>query len=165
MDLSQFDDKHVRITLTDGSVYEGICMYNSEEYNECERGKDEEGLQLPAMLIGRSEIASVENLEDREDGPWGKFSEPFGALEEEALFDWEGDPVLACEILDCEDSEHVIRMLRCLGFYTNPEAGREIPDREQILKQLRVLVRYSDDPDIVWMASSLIAAWTAEEQA
>ena len=103
MDLSQFDDKHVRITLTDGSVYEGICSYNSEEYNECEWGKDEDGLQLPAMLIGRSEIASVESLEEREDGPWGKFSEPFGRLEEESLFFEDGDPVLACEILALSD--------------------------------------------------------------
>ena len=163
MDLWQFNDKLVRITCTDGAVYEGIVSHNSEDYDEHEFGRAEEGLEMPGMLFYAGDIASVESLEDREDGPWGKFSEPFGRLEEEALFDEDGDPVIACEILDCEDPEHVIRMLRCLGYYTNPEAGREIPDKPQILDQLHVLVKYSHDPEIEHMASALIAAWTGEK--
>ena len=54
-------------------------------------------------------------------------------------------------------------MLRCLGYYSNPEAGREIPGKEKLLEQLRVLVKYSDDPEAVRMASCLIADWTGEK--
>ena len=163
MDLWQFNDKCVRLTCIDGAVYEGIVSHNSADYNEHEFGREEEGLEMPGTLFYARDIASVESLEDREEGPWGKFSAPFGRLEEESLFDPDGDPVLACEILDCEEPEHVMRMLRCLGYYSNPEAGREIPGKEQLLEQLRVLVKYSDDPEAVRMASCLIADWTGEK--
>ena len=33
MDILQYDSKHVRITIFDGSVYEGIVMHNSAEYD------------------------------------------------------------------------------------------------------------------------------------
>ena len=158
MDILQYDSKHVRITIFDGSVYEGIVMHNSAEYDEHEFGRDEEGLQMPALLIYKDDIQSVESLEDREDGPWGKFTEPFGRLEEESLFDPDGDPVLACEILDCEEPEHVIRMLRCIGYYLCPENAKEIPGKDKIIEQLRGLVKYSDDPMIADFAAKLIPA-------
>ena len=162
MDLWQFNDKHVRITCLDGAVYEGIASHNSADYDEHEFGNYEEGLQLPGMLFYAGDIASVESLEDREDGPWGKFSEPFGRLEEESLFDPDGDPVLACEILDCEDPEHVLRMMRCIGYYLGPDKGRTIPGKEKIIDQLKVLVKYSDDPEIVDFAAKLISALEKE---
>ena len=158
MDLWQFNDKCVRLTCLDGAVYEGIVSHNSADYNEHEFGRYEEGLQMPGTLFYAGDIASVESLEDREDGPWGKYSEPFGRLEEESLFDVDGDPVLACEILDCEDPEHVIRMMRCIGYYLNPDKGRTIPGKEKIIDQLKVLVKYSDDPEIVDFAAKLISA-------
>ena len=161
MDLSQFDDKHVRITLADGCVYEGICMYNGEEYNECEWGKDEDGLQFPGMLIGRSEIASVENLEEKEDGPWGKFSEPFGRLEEETLYAWGAD--LVDELLFCEDPEHVIRMLRCMKHAVLLDKGRLIPEKEENLDLLRKLCQTTDDPEAGKLAEEIIAKWPVSE--
>ena len=74
----------------------------------------------------------------------------------------DGDPVLACEILDCEDPEHVIRMMRCIGYYLDPDKGRTIPGKEKIIDQLKVLVKYSDDPEIVDFAAKLISALEKE---
>lgn len=158
MDILQYDNKHVRVTINNGSIYEGIVTHNSASYDEHEFGRDEEGLQMPALLICADDILSVESLEEREDGPWGKFTEPFGRLEEESLFDPDGDPVLACEILDCEESEHVIRMLRCIGYYLDPEKGKTIPGKKSIIEQLRVLVKYSGDSEITDFAEQLIPA-------
>lgn len=162
MDILQYDNKHVRITIFDGSVYEGIVTHNSASYDGHEFGREEEGLQMPSLLIYKDDIQSVESLENREDGPWGKFTGPFGRLEEESLFDPDGDPVLACEILDCEDPEHVIRMMRCIGYYLDPDKGRTIPGKEKIIDQLKVLVKYSDDPEIVDFAAKLISALEKE---
>ena len=156
MDIQQYDNKHVRITIFDGSVYEGIVTYNSASYDEHEFGRDEGGLQMPGLLIYADDILSVESLEEREDGPWGKFTEPFGRLEEESLFDPDSGPVLACEILECERAEHVIRMLRCIGYYLDPVKGKSIPGKNSIIEQLRALVKYSDDPEIVDFAERLI---------
>lgn len=161
MKLSVYDNKHVRITLKDSSVYEGIPMYNSRSYNESEWGKKEDGFQLPGILIGRSEIRSVESLEDREDGPWGKFSGPFGSLEEETLLDWGAD--LVDEVLFCEDPEHVIRMLRCMKHFADPESGRGIPEKEKNLGHLRELLRTTDDPEAAKLAGEVLELMSDKE--
>ena len=70
--------------------------------------------------------------------------------------------VIACEILDCEDPEHVLRMMRCIGYYLGPDKGRTIPGKEKIIDQLKVLVKYSDDPEIVDFAAKLISALEKE---
>ena len=156
MDLRQYDGKHVRVTIFDGSVYEGIVQHNSAEYNEHEFGRDEEGLQMPGLLIYADDIKAAESLEEREDGPWGKFSGPFGRLEEESLFDEDGDSVLACEILDCEEREHVLRMMRCIGRHLAQGDGMKIRGRDELAEQLRSLVKYTDDPEIVNFAQALV---------
>ena len=81
LDLKQYDGKCVRITDAEGNVFEGVCSYNSEEYDEHEYGRCEKALQLPFFLFFQSNIAALESLEDR-SGPYGKFSDPYGTLEE-----------------------------------------------------------------------------------
>ena len=46
MKLKDYDGKPVRITDPDGEVFEGICEYNSAEYNEVVYGEEEESLML-----------------------------------------------------------------------------------------------------------------------
>ena len=45
-----------------------------------------------------------------------------------------------------------------IGYYLDPEKGRTIPGKEKIIDQLRVLVKYSDDPEIADFAAKLIPA-------
>ena len=69
MDILQYDNKHVRITIFDGSVYEGIVTHNSASYDGHEFGREEEGLQMPSLLIYKDDIQSVESLEYRDPSP------------------------------------------------------------------------------------------------
>ena len=140
-DLKQYDGKYVRITDPDGTAFEGYCSYNTAEYNESEFGRNEEGVQIPYMLFRRRDIARIESLEGRE-GPWGCFSEPYGALEEMAFEDGETG---VDEILSCEDDEHILRMLRCLAAHF-AEGG--VPDREGILRLLRSLIRTTENDTV-----------------
>ena len=109
MDLSQYDDKCVRIIDDDGEIYDGICMFNSAEYCEAEFGRAEDALQITCFLFYKSHIREVISLEDH-TGPYGRFLDPFGHLEEVAAEDQD----LIDEILECEEPEHVARMKRCL---------------------------------------------------
>ena len=63
MDLSDYDEKRVRISTVWGEVFEGEAVYDSEEYCESEYGWAEESLNLDRWLFRRSDIASVELLE------------------------------------------------------------------------------------------------------
>ena len=46
MKLNKFDNKKVKIECIDGNTYEGLCSYNSLDYNFHEFGRDEECLQI-----------------------------------------------------------------------------------------------------------------------
>lgn len=155
MDLKQYDGKPVRITDSDGGVFEAIADYFSPDYSEHEFGREQEGLQLVNWLFYEDYIESIEVLEDR-GGPWGPFSEPFGAIEEENLFD---EPCQADENLYSEEDAHVLRMLRCIEKYLDPAAGREIKNREEIMHLIRDVIKLSDDERTLAKARELIEKW------
>lgn len=63
MNLSVYNDKKIRVFLTDGSTFEGFGTYNSVEYSACEFGIDANCLQICDYLIREEEIERVELIE------------------------------------------------------------------------------------------------------
>ena len=122
MDLRRYDGKCVRVTDTAGSVFEGICAWNSRDYCEHEFGRREESLQIESFLFFESDIAALKSLE-RHRGPWGRFSGPWGTLETLTAEDGT-DSIL--DALESEDGEHVTRLIRCLASREDGTAAPEI---------------------------------------
>lgn len=63
MKLAAYENKKIRVHLYDGGVIEGIASHNFADYNEHEFGKNEEGLELAHFLVLKSQIRSVELLQ------------------------------------------------------------------------------------------------------
>ena len=90
MDLNGFDGKIVSITMKDGVVFEGECVYDSEEYCECEFGRNESSLQIDDFLFYESDIEKVDVIEEKEIYIWDGRPEhlmkldrePFSMIEE-----------------------------------------------------------------------------------
>ena len=148
MELQDYDGQCVQLTDQDGTVFEGICQYNSEEYNEHAFGKAEDGLEIENFLFYRSGIQSVGSLEGR-SGPYGRFSSPYGVLEELNL----QDGIISVETaLESEEPEHVRRMLRCLAAHWK----EPLPDRDAICAALQALAECTLDPEIRSQTANLL---------
>ena len=159
MDLRKFDGQCVRITLQCGDVYDGICTYNDQEYDEHEFGVPEESLEMMNCLFYKSDIKTVESLEDH-TGPYGRFLDPYGKLEEEAV----QDGIMGIEDgLFCEENEHVIRMLRCLDEYLNPDNRQDFPCPNETFNVLRELIKTTDDNEVKEEAKRLIDKWESSK--
>lgn len=164
MGLREYDGMCVRIVLNEGDVYEGFCSHNSAEYGEHEFGRAEESLQILSFLIFKSEIRDVESLEGRE-GPYGMFSEPYGALEEMTVE--EGIDAIA-EVLFSEETEHICRVLCCLEKYFLPGGSYRLTCRAPLIDVLKELLTVSQDARIRDGAETLLdmaAEGGAEENA
>ena len=146
--LAQYDNKCVRLVDSLGNVVEGVASYNSQDYNEHEYGRDEDGLQLASFLFFRSDITEITSLEEVE-GPYGHFSGPYGWLEEQYVE--EGAEGVE-ELLDSEDEVHISRLLTCLEDHLK----EGLPEKEEILDLIRMLVRTTDNADIKKQAESLL---------
>ncbi|MBO4351803.1 MAG: hypothetical protein J6A01_12790 [Proteobacteria bacterium] len=155
MNLNQFDGKCVRITDIHGDVFDGICSYNNADYDEHEFGIFEESLQIVYVIFYRSDIQSVESLEDH-TGPYGKFLDPYGKLEEMAAQD--GIESIT-EMLFCEENVHVIRMLNCLDKYLDPYYGCKFTCRSETIDALEALCDSTSDKEIKEEAERLIEMW------
>ena len=60
MELKKYDEKLVRIKTNYNEEFEGYCVYNDREYNECEFGINEEALFLQGyIIIKKSEIEEI----------------------------------------------------------------------------------------------------------
>ena len=57
--LKKYDNKKVRILCIDGNTYEGLCEYNSRDYDYHEFGRDEESLQLMVYLFLATDYESL----------------------------------------------------------------------------------------------------------
>ncbi len=155
VDLKEFDEKCVRITDRWGDVFDGICTYNSDEYDEHEFGRPEESLQILSFLFYKSDINKIESLEEH-TGPFGRFLDPFGKLEELTVED--GIDSIN-DVLFYEDEELVLRLLRCLGEYLDPSRGHELHDREEVLRWLGKLANETDDGGLRSEAKRLFEQW------
>ena len=94
----------------------------------------------------------MESLEDH-TGPWGKFSGPWGTLEEMSAEDGIDG---ICEILFCEEAEHVLRMLNCLEKYLDQNSSYDLPCRDEVLGALDELLKYNKDEGIQEKAKQLL---------
>ncbi len=155
MDLRRYDERCVRITTRWGEVFEGVCVYNSEEYDEHEFGRAEESLQMESFLFFRSDIKRIRSLE-KHRGPWGRFDDPYGLLETLTV---EDGPDSIRDGLSSEDPEFVLRLLRCLDTYLDPASGRDLPGRDEVLDALRELARLPGDGAVRAAAERLIGRW------
>ncbi len=63
MDLLKCEGKHVRITDIYGETFTGMASYGMREFLMHEYGGDEEGVFIEDVLIYRSQIASIEEIE------------------------------------------------------------------------------------------------------
>ena len=63
MDLSKYDGKHVRITDKWGETFTGMAEYGNADFLECEYGGDEDGIFIEDVLLYRSQIVCIEEIE------------------------------------------------------------------------------------------------------
>ena len=63
MNLSEFDGKHVCIKSIYGDTHTGLAEYGNAEFLECEYGGNEDGIFIEDVLIYRSQIESIEEIE------------------------------------------------------------------------------------------------------
>ena len=155
MRLKQYDGQCVRIDCVDGNVYDGICSYNDKEYNEQEYGRPEECLVMVNFLFFKSDIIAIESLENH-TGPYGKFLDPFGKLEEMNVQDGLNSIL---DFLDCEDPEHILRMLRCLDYYFDPKNHSEFTCRDEVYNALLKLEDVTDDESIKAETRRVLDKW------
>ena len=60
MNIKKYDNKCVKIIDTSNKIYEGICSYNSSEYNNHEYGKNEESIKILNIIFYKSDIKKIE---------------------------------------------------------------------------------------------------------
>ncbi len=143
MRLSQYDGKYVQILDVFDNRYEGICEYNSIDYNFHEYGKNEDGLQIMGFLFFNSIIKSVKELGDNE--PFGHFTEKYGQLEEEMI---KSGSYFIEDAIDYGYDDHIYRLLLCLDDYL--EAGNEllVENKDKSLPELmQYLIKYNDNEE------------------
>ena len=63
MDLSGYEEKHVRIKTIYGDTITGLARYEDRAFLECEWGGDEDGLFIEDFLVYNSQIESIEEIE------------------------------------------------------------------------------------------------------
>ena len=140
MKLSNFDDKIVRLEDIFGNTYEGIAIYNNEEYNYHEYGNNEESIVLDNIMFFKSLILNVEEIKD--------FSNKYGYLEEEVI---EAGIDIIDEVLDSEDNISIYRLLLCIKdkldtFY----------EKEELFKLLDRLIKYNDNKKNIELAKEIL---------
>ena len=69
-DAQKLDGRFVRLTMTDGSVFEGEAAHDPADYCFHEFGRDEEAVEIDHWLFYLSDIVSIEPAEAREVGVW-----------------------------------------------------------------------------------------------
>ena len=137
MKLSKYDNKIVKIECTNGEIIEGICCYNSDEYNEHEFGRNEEGIQIENFLFYKSDIKKIKALDS--------FSGTYGLLEELIVKEGIDSTV---DVLFSEDSEHVYRLLEYLYDYFKTHKKEEFPHLNILIKSLNKLLTYNERVDM-----------------
>ncbi|MBP3891592.1 MAG: hypothetical protein J6D29_05410 [Solobacterium sp.] len=164
MNLKEFDQQCVRITTTDGEVYEGIVSFDSAEYVYHEYGRKEEALRMTPLLFYKRDIANIKSLEEV-NGPYGHYSEKYGLFEKKC-FDWGTD--LIEEVLDCEDDIQIYRMLLYMDdhFPLLIERANATEDTlkdeqgpidlEDLKKMLHSLIKYNQNSSVLEEAKHLL---------
>ena len=138
MKLSKYDDKLVKIITVDDDVFEGICSYDNEEYNEVEYGKAEESLNIMCLKFYKGGIKKVSIIDE--------FSSNYGLLEEVVSND---GPDLIDEVFDSENDTHIYRELLYLKDH------KELVT-DEVIKLIKNLIKYNDNNEIKELGSTII---------
>ena len=152
MILRRYDGKCVKITDITNTIYEGICQYNDKEYNEHEFGRKEECLQILNMLFFKKDIKKIESLE-KHKGPYGRFSESFGNLEEQIV---EDGIYYIDDILFSEEDEHVYRLLLCLNKHYSED---DLDCYKEVKKSLKELLTYTNSEKVKEEIELILDLW------
>jgi len=155
MNLKEYDGKYIQLIDRFDNMYEGICEYNSIDYNFHEYGKNEDGLQILGFLFFKSIIKSVKVLGDNE--PFGHFTEKYGQLEEEMI---KSGSYFIEDAIDYGYDDHIYRLLLCLDDYL--EAGNEllVEENDKTLPELLdYLIKYNNNEDNINKAKELQAKY------
>ena len=148
MRLIKYDDKCVRIVTTDDEEFEGVCIHNTDEYDEQEFGRKEESLQIENVLFYKSYIKKVYSLENH-NGPYGKFTQKYGKLEEITV----EDGISSIEdILFSEVPEHSYRLL----LYMEEHIEQLFKDKSKIIELLKLLEKTTDSEKIKVKSKDII---------
>ena len=135
MKLSRYDNKRVRIDCIDGKIYEGICYYDSPDYCFHEFGREEEALEILYILFYKSDIKKITILKE--------FTEAYGEIEIMIADDMD----LLEQTLECEENEHIYRLLLCL---------EERKLNNEIIALLKNTIKYNTDKKIIKKAKEII---------
>ena len=157
-ELKKYDGKCVRVYMVDQIIIDGNCTYDDKEYNECEYGRREDSLQIVNYKLYKSTIKYVKSLEDHK-GPYGKFLDPYGTLEEMAIEDGIDD---IYEVLFCEDKNHIERMLRALDDYWNSE-DKKVLDKKEVISLLWDLYDTNIEEDLKGEIKGYINKWEKQQ--
>lgn len=140
MKLRKYENKCVKIVTTYEETFEGICTYNDEEYSEHEFGRKEECLQIENFLFYKNYIKEIHDLENNK-GPYGKFTQPYGKLEELTVED--GIDSIK-DILFSEEEEHAYRLLSYIENHINLISEYQ----SEMLEILKDLMKYTKNRKI-----------------
>lgn len=69
-DAQRLDGRFVRLTMTDGSVFEGEAVHDCADYCFHEFGRDEEAVEIDHWLFYLSDIQALEPSEEGDDNLW-----------------------------------------------------------------------------------------------
>lgn len=155
MNLKRFDGQCVRIIDLDDIAFDGFCSYYHSEYNEHEFGRAEDSLEIVNFVFFKSDIKAIKSLEGH-TGPYGRFLDPFGKLEEMNVQNG-SDSIL--DVLSCEENEHVLRMLRCLDYYSDPKNHCEFPCQWEVYEALVELEDSMTDETVKAETNRLLDKW------
>ena len=125
MDLKKYNNKSVRITDKFGDIYEGICYYNSSEYNNHELGVNEDSLEILQFTFYKSIIKKVEEI---------KIKNKYGYIEKLII---EDDIDFIEDVLYSEEEENIYRLLLCIEDNLN-----KINNKDRLINFLNKLLNY-----------------------
>ena len=69
-DAQRLDGRFVRLTMTDGSVFEGEAVHDGADYCFHEFGRDEEAVEIDHWLFYLSDIQALEPSEEGDENLW-----------------------------------------------------------------------------------------------
>ncbi len=141
MNLEKYDNKLVRIKDCTDDVFEGICTYNSSDYNECEYGRNGDSLQILYFAFYEDTIKEIEVIDD--------FSSNYGKLEELILED--GNSMII-DAFEYEDDIHNNRILLCIEDKLN----NNLLEYDSIKEVLDYAIKYFDNDDNLNIAKRII---------
>ena len=125
VNLGYYDGKRVRITDSEGEIFEGVAAYYNKDYCEHEYGRREPCLQIANFTFFRSDVKDIETIR-------GQYAAPFGRIEELNFQD--GIDSIEDELF-CEEDESVCRMLSCIEAHVVLHK-EPCPGLSELLKKL-----------------------------